>query len=158
MQYSKVDMIRRRLKQKLDLTKAADQCGVYFVWHPQNKRRLPLRFGGQTELVQHFAYRGNLQRRKGAASHIIDMVWLYHLLIPEGRRGVFYLYKIISTFFRGVYRGRGGRSQHPMDFNLVACLIWLVFVLLLQIPSRCWWRLSWTRGTCHSGGRGCTWR
>ncbi len=39
---------------------------------------------GCTELVQHFAYRGSSHRRKGAARHVIDMVWLYRSPIPSG--------------------------------------------------------------------------
>jgi hypothetical protein len=37
---------------------------------------------GPSELVQYFADRGNSHRRKGNASHIIDMVWLYRSSIP----------------------------------------------------------------------------
>jgi hypothetical protein len=113
-------------------------------------------FDKSVMLVQHFAYRGNSQRHKGAASHIIDMVWLYRLFIPMGRRGVFYLFIWFLSAFAAP-RDRGGGSQHPVNFNLVACLMWS-FCTILQIPSRCWWRLSWTCSTRHSGGRGCTWR
>jgi hypothetical protein len=47
---------------------------------------------GPTEIVQHSAYRGSLHFRKGATSHIIDMIWLYRSPIPEGRKGVLYLF------------------------------------------------------------------
>ena len=42
------------------------------------------------ELVQHSAPRGNSQRCKGAASRIIDLVWLYWSTILVGRKGVFF--------------------------------------------------------------------
>ncbi len=43
-----------------------------------------------TELVYHFAYRGNSHRHKGAASHLFDLVWLYRSPIRVERNGVFY--------------------------------------------------------------------
>jgi len=46
---------------------------------------------GSTELVQHSAYRGNPHRRKGANSHIIDMISLYRLHPPVGSGGGFYM-------------------------------------------------------------------
>ncbi len=49
-------------------------------------------YWGPTELVQHFAFRESSHGLKGAARHIIDMVWLYSSPIPcsgEERRGVF---------------------------------------------------------------------
>ncbi len=49
-------------------------------------------YKGPTELVQHSAYRGSSLRRKGNASHLIDMVWLYRSPIPVGRKGLFYLF------------------------------------------------------------------
>ncbi len=46
---------------------------------------------GPPELVQHFRlYRGSSHRRKSAAWHKFDMVWLYRSPIPVGRRRVFY--------------------------------------------------------------------
>jgi hypothetical protein len=45
-----------------------------------------------TELVQHSTYRGSSHRRKRAASHLIDMFWLYRSPIPVGRKGLFYLF------------------------------------------------------------------
>ncbi len=72
-------------------------------------------FDKSVMLVQLFAYRGNSQRRNSAAIHIIDMVWLYRLLIPMGRRCVFYLFKWFQPAFAAP-KGRG-RGQHPVDFN-----------------------------------------
>jgi hypothetical protein len=48
---------------------------------------------GPPELVQHFVYRGSSHRRKSAACPKFDMVWLYRLTIPVGRRGVISLFK-----------------------------------------------------------------
>jgi hypothetical protein len=45
---------------------------------------------GPTELVQHSAYRGTSHRSNGAASHIIDLLWLNCSPISVGRKGVFY--------------------------------------------------------------------
>ncbi len=56
---------------------------------------------GPTELVQHSAYRRNSHRRKGAAIHIIDMVWLYRLSTPVGRRGGILLVQMKTTCLRG---------------------------------------------------------
>jgi hypothetical protein len=44
---------------------------------------------GPPDLVQHFAHRGSSHRRKGAASRIINTVWLYLSPIPVSRRGYF---------------------------------------------------------------------
>jgi hypothetical protein len=46
---------------------------------------------GPTELVQHSVHRGSSHRRKGAASHLNGMVWLYILLgYPSGKeKGIF---------------------------------------------------------------------
>jgi hypothetical protein len=46
-------------------------------------------YGAPTELVQHFAYRASSHWLKGAASHIIDMVWLCRSPIAVGRKGSF---------------------------------------------------------------------
>ncbi len=45
-----------------------------------------------------FAYRGRTLRRKCAAWHNFDMVWLYRSPIPVGSRGVFY------SFHLGIWR------------------------------------------------------
>jgi hypothetical protein len=47
---------------------------------------------GPTEFVPHFAHKGSSQRRKGAASHIIDMVWLHRSPVSGGG-GVFHPFK-----------------------------------------------------------------
>jgi hypothetical protein len=58
-------------------------------------------------LVQHFAYRGNSHRHKGAAILISYMVWLYRWSIPVGRKGVFYLLiRILPAL--AASRARGG--------------------------------------------------
>jgi hypothetical protein len=46
------------------------------------------------ELVQYFAYRGSLHRRKGAARHVIAMVWLCRSPFPEGEGGILLLQKV----------------------------------------------------------------
>jgi hypothetical protein len=47
---------------------------------------------GRLSLDQHSADRGRSNRRKGAASHIFFMVWLYSLAYPSGEERVFYLF------------------------------------------------------------------
>ncbi len=47
------------------------------------------------ELVQNFAYRGSSHRRKGAARHIIGIVWLYRKLILSGEEGDILLVQMI---------------------------------------------------------------
>jgi hypothetical protein len=65
---------------------------------------------GFTELVQVFAYKGSLHRRKGAARHIIYMVvLLYRSPIPVGRRGIFYLFRWFLPAFAAP---GGGEGQH----------------------------------------------
>ncbi len=70
---------------------------------------------GPTELVQHSVFRRTSHRRKGAASHIIDMVRLYRSSIPVGRRGAFHLFIWRLLAFAAPPMGRGGGvSQHPV--------------------------------------------
>jgi hypothetical protein len=60
---------------------------------------LPLR--GPAEIVQHSAYMGSSHQRKGATSHLIDMVWLYRSPIyPSGKMGGNFLVQMISTCLR----------------------------------------------------------
>jgi hypothetical protein len=47
-------------------------------------------------MVQHSTYSGSLHRRKGATSHIFDMVWLCHSPIPVGRKVVYYMFICIK--------------------------------------------------------------
>jgi hypothetical protein len=47
---------------------------------------------GPPDLVQHSAYRGDSHRRRGAASHISDMVWPYRPPIPMWRGGGYFTY------------------------------------------------------------------
>ncbi len=61
---------------------------------------------GATEFVLHSACRGSSLRRKGVASLIIDMVWLYRWPVPVGRMGVLYFY--LSS--RRLEEGEGGVS------------------------------------------------
>ncbi len=73
---------------------------------------------------------GSSHRRKGAARHIIDMVWLYRSPIPVGRRGIFsYLFKLFLPAF-AVHTGRGG-SQHPLRKILKSWKTYLEKRLLL---------------------------
>jgi hypothetical protein len=53
------------------------------------------------------AYRGSSHRRKGAAKHIINTVWLYRLPIPVRRMRVFYLFKLFLLSF-AAHKGKGG--------------------------------------------------
>jgi hypothetical protein len=52
-------------------------------------------------LVQNFGYGGGggSNRRKGAAEHVIDMVWLYRSLSKGGGEGVYCLLKLFLTAF-----------------------------------------------------------
>ncbi len=57
-------------------------------------------YGGLTELVQLFAYRGCSHWRKGAASHIIDSLAV-SLAYPNGEEGGILLVQIFTTCLRG---------------------------------------------------------
>ncbi len=61
---------------------------------------------GTTELVQHFRLS---YRRKSAAWHKFDMVWLYRSPIPMGRRGYFTL---STDFYLPSLRLEGRGSAH----------------------------------------------
>ncbi len=69
---------------------------------------------GPTKIVHHFAYRWNSHRDKGPARHIINMVWLYHSLIPVGGMGVFHLTKWFLPAFADPRGGGWGGGQHPV--------------------------------------------
>ncbi len=58
---------------------------------------------GPIELVLHSACRRSRssQWRKGAASHIIDLVWLCRAPFPVGRRGVILLVLMKTTYLCG---------------------------------------------------------
>ncbi len=93
--------------------------------------------GRLTEVVQHFhLYRGSSHQRKGAANHISDSVWLYRSPFPEGRRGVFYLFKWRLPPFAAP-RGKGtgesapcveGGGGYPPPFTLFFLFLVLPFV------------------------------
>jgi hypothetical protein len=72
---------------------------IFFFYQCRNSKvhaqRVLIDLAG-SELVQHFAYRGHSHWRKGAARHVIDMVWLYRSPIPVGRRRVFLTILLIS--------------------------------------------------------------
>ncbi len=70
-------------------------------------------YRGPTELAQHSAYRGSSHQRKGAASHKIDMIWLYHSPILVGRRRLYYFFIVRLPVF-AAHWGRGRGSQHPV--------------------------------------------
>jgi hypothetical protein len=82
---------------------------------PRSSLRVLIDKEGPTELVQHFDYIGSLHRRKGAAGHITDMVWVYCTPWPipaTRRRGSFTCSKMIFTCHRGAYRKGGwGRGM-----------------------------------------------
>ncbi len=54
----------------------------------------------RAELVLHFAYRGSIHRRKGAARHIINMVWLYRSPIPVRKSSTLLVQMIFSCLHR----------------------------------------------------------
>jgi hypothetical protein len=55
---------------------------------------------GLPELIQYFAYRGSSHRHKGAARHIIDMVWLFRIAYASGEEGGILLVQMIFTCLR----------------------------------------------------------
>ncbi len=69
-------------------------------------------YRGLTKLVQHAVNRGSSNLRKGAASNIFYMVWLYLSPTLLGKRGYFTCSYKISNLMAA--RGRGGRSHHPV--------------------------------------------
>ncbi len=73
-------------------------------------------YRGPTEIVQNFAFRGSLLRRKGAARHIIYMFWLYRSPIPVGRRGKIFTCSPndFNPPSRLLQERSGGGSQHPV--------------------------------------------
>jgi hypothetical protein len=83
-------------------------------------------YRGPTELVQHFAYRGNSHRRHGAARHIIDMVWLYSSPIPVGWSGGILLALMISTVFAATRRGGGSAPCGWIGINFTILRIMTV--------------------------------
>ncbi len=68
-------------------------------------------------IVQHFVDRGNLHRRKGTASHKIDIVFGYIARLSQLVEEGYYILvqmKAVYTCLRGAWRmGREG-SQHPV--------------------------------------------
>ncbi len=84
-------------------------------------------YRGPTELVQHFAYRGSLHRRKGATRHIFNMVWLYRSPISVMRRGViFYFFTVFRIRIRIRIRIHRIRMfvglPDPDPYPLVRCM------------------------------------
>ncbi len=63
------------------------------------------------ELVSTFVYRGSSHRRKSAACPKFDMVWLYRLPIPVGKRGVTFSFK---WFLPALAARGGGGGRHPV--------------------------------------------
>ncbi len=69
-------------------------------------------FRAPNELVQHSAYRGSSQRRKGASSHIIHMVWL--CLSQWGGLGALLVQIIYNCFCSDLRKVRAqGADSHP---------------------------------------------
>jgi hypothetical protein len=66
---------------------------------------------GHTNLVQPFADRWSLHRRKGAARHIIDMVLTISLAYPSGEVGFFFS---SNDFYLPSRLLEKGGSQHPV--------------------------------------------
>jgi hypothetical protein len=73
-------------------------------------------------MVQYFAYMGSSHRGKGAARHIIDVVWQYRSPIPVGRRGYSKSINYFYLPFRRLKEGLEG-GQHPVHFIRYANLI-----------------------------------
>ncbi len=88
---------------------------------------------GPAELFQLSANSGSSHRRKGAASHIIDMTWLYISLAYRSgeERGVL-LVQIKTTCLRAP-RGRGGGSQLPVLLLDSDCCYYSLWILRLAI-------------------------
>ncbi len=90
---------------------------------------------GPADLVQHFAYRRSSHRRKGAASHVLDMVWLSP--IPVWRRGVFYLFKwFLPAFAAPIEEGwEGGRVCTLWPMSVTQNTECQAFYLVVRIGS-----------------------
>ncbi len=69
-------------------------------------------YRGPTELVQQSSYRWGSQRGKGAASHIIFMVWLYRSPILYWEKGGILLVHLKTTCLRGAQGKKGKGNQH----------------------------------------------
>ncbi len=74
-------------------------------------------YRGTTELVQHFAYRGNSYRRKGAARYILYMVWLYSSPYPVKRRGILLVQMIFYLPSRRLEEGVSTLWVIPNQFS-----------------------------------------
>ncbi len=57
-------------------------------------------------LTQHFADRGSKNQCKGAARHIIDMVWQCRSPFPVGRRRIIYFFNDFYLLSRRIWGGR----------------------------------------------------
>ncbi len=79
---------------------------------------------GPLSYFSNFAYRRSSHRRKSAACHLIDIVWLYciSLAYPSGGRGIFYKFKRFLPAFAAL-RGEGVSTrwdyliQPPQDMS-----------------------------------------
>ncbi len=74
-------------------------------------------YGGPTELVQHFVYRGSSYGARACFRHIIALVWLYRSPIPLGRRGVILLVQWLSTCLRGAWGGAASCGRRVLGLN-----------------------------------------
>ncbi len=81
-------------------------------------------YRGPTDLVQHCAYWRSSHRRKGAARHIIGMVWLYRSPIPVGKGG---WYLTSSNYFylpsQRLEEWEGGSQQNDYIFFIAEFVI-----------------------------------
>ncbi len=101
--------------------------GKICCWQPSEKWLI---YSWPTKLVHHSADRRSSHRRKGAASLISIMVWLYRKPIPLGRKGAFYLYIWFLPAFTASIT-RWGVSRHPvrpLSTSLFESLIWSYLV------------------------------
>jgi hypothetical protein len=95
-----------------------------------------------------FADRGSWHRRKSAAWHKFDMVWLYWLPIPVGRRGVFYSFKWFLPAFAALREG-GGMSTLWVCHVIILSLDLLSLVLAVFPSSSGLHNLCYRLLPCH---------
>ncbi len=93
-------------------------------------------YRGPNELVQHSAFKGSSHRRKGAARHKIDTVWLYPLSCPSEEERVYYFFKWFLPAFAAP-KGGGGESA---PFVIQAYGLAKTFDLFWN----CWTCVPWT--------------
>ncbi len=84
---------------------------IFFTLQGGGDLRVMIDIEGTLSLFSTFAHRGSSHRRKSAAWHKFDMVWLYRSPIPVGKKGVFYSLQFFLPAIAAL-RGRGGDQHH----------------------------------------------